>query len=64
MGRRCVNRWQQTTLFPQETSRSVEFPDETVQQAVSALAELLLGTLADDTTIISRGEHDDDESQS
>jgi hypothetical protein len=64
MRRRSATRWQQARRFPQEGPLSVEFPDETVQQVVSVLAELLLGTLFDDTTVTPRGEHDAGENQS
>ena len=64
MGGRGAHRWRQVRLFPKEGRRSTEFPDETVRQAVSALAELLLGILSDDTLVTPREEHDDDENQS
>jgi hypothetical protein len=64
MGGGGANRWRQVRLFREASRPSAEFPDETVRQAVSALAELLLGILADDTTITPREEHDVDEDQS
>jgi hypothetical protein len=59
MGRPRANRGRQATLFPEEAPPSIEFPPETLRQAVRALAELLLGDLGADD-IAGRGRARDD----
>ncbi len=64
MGQRRANRWRQTMLFSKEVPQTIEFPPETLRQAVEALADLLLGDGGDDKPVGARRGCDDAEDQS